>query len=291
MRANGTCTCGSPTCPDVAKHPRTLHGFKDATTDLGRIAHWWRQWPGANPAAATGHVFDILDLDGVEPDAWQREHGYALPLTWRVRTGSGGEHWYFRPAPGLRNRVKKIPGADTRALGGYALLPPSLHRSGGRYEWIVPPNAAQLAPWPADLLAALMPPKMPPPSMAARPAGMVRHIPEGLIRFAERGAPLGQQHNAAFWLACRLRGHGADDQAALAILETFARACTPPADWRKVVACWNDSQRYQGHEPTRYAPAPQRIRAVAVPTPTRREAVPVPCPVRRQAVPLGEVAS
>jgi Bifunctional DNA primase/polymerase, N-terminal len=29
------CTCGRRDCPSPAKHPRTLHGLKDATTDPG----------------------------------------------------------------------------------------------------------------------------------------------------------------------------------------------------------------------------------------------------------------
>jgi hypothetical protein len=34
------CSCGNPMCGDTGKHPRTLHGLNDATTDKAQIHTW-----------------------------------------------------------------------------------------------------------------------------------------------------------------------------------------------------------------------------------------------------------
>src|SRR5436305_111307 len=62
---NGCCTCGRPRCSSVAKHPRTLNGVHDATTNAKTIAAWWDCRPSANLALATGvaSCVDVLDVD------------------------------------------------------------------------------------------------------------------------------------------------------------------------------------------------------------------------------------
>jgi hypothetical protein len=51
----GKCEC---------KAPVTLNGFKDATTGPALIRGWWRRWPDANVAIATGAPGpDVLDVD------------------------------------------------------------------------------------------------------------------------------------------------------------------------------------------------------------------------------------
>src|SRR5262249_22784435 len=48
-------------CP--CKAPVTPNGFKDAT-DPAQIRGWWRRWPDANAAVATGAPGpDVLDID------------------------------------------------------------------------------------------------------------------------------------------------------------------------------------------------------------------------------------
>ncbi|MDP8240531.1 MAG: bifunctional DNA primase/polymerase, partial [Candidatus Hatepunaea meridiana] len=53
-------------------------------------------------------------------------------------TGSGGRHLYFTYPDGIRltsGQDRIGPCVDIRADGGYVVAPPSLHRSGRRYEW------------------------------------------------------------------------------------------------------------------------------------------------------------
>jgi Bifunctional DNA primase/polymerase, N-terminal len=63
------CSCRDPGCGQPAKHPLGAlvpHGVKDATTNRARILAWWTRHPQANIGLATGHRFDVLDVDGPE---------------------------------------------------------------------------------------------------------------------------------------------------------------------------------------------------------------------------------
>jgi hypothetical protein len=64
-----SCSCRDPDCGQPAKHPLgslVPHGVKDATTNRARILAWWTRHPQANIGLATGHRFDVLDVDGPE---------------------------------------------------------------------------------------------------------------------------------------------------------------------------------------------------------------------------------
>ena len=76
-----------------------------------------------------------------------------LPPTFSTRTGGGGEHRFFRaPSQPVRNRVGLRPGIDIRANGGYVILPPSTHVSGGNYEFVEGPSSNDLADTPGWLV-------------------------------------------------------------------------------------------------------------------------------------------
>ena len=61
------CSCRDPGCGQPAKHPLgslVPHGLHEATTNRARVLAWWTQHPQANIGLATGHLFDVLDVDG-----------------------------------------------------------------------------------------------------------------------------------------------------------------------------------------------------------------------------------
>src|SRR5690606_31866218 len=95
----GACSCGKTDCNRPAKHPRTAHGLKDATTDPEQLQRWWAQWPSANVGLATGAVSGlfVIDVDGPAGDlslkALELRHG-ALPPTLVATSGrtDGGRH-------------------------------------------------------------------------------------------------------------------------------------------------------------------------------------------------------
>jgi Bifunctional DNA primase/polymerase, N-terminal len=249
--ATGRCSCGRAACPDVGKHPLVAHGFKDATTNVASIEQWWTRWPHANVALRTGEgsCVDVLDVDphhgGLDAlRLLEEEHG-PLPPTWRVRTGSGGLHIYFWHCAGLSNSTGRIgEGLDVRADGGYALLPPSVHRTGRRYTWITAPDGGPLAPWPDWLVQRALPRparQTVAPSAAQGAAGPLP-VPPGLLGFCERGACQGERNSKAFWLACELVRECGPTEEAREALELFARRCRPALPAAEVARLWSNAQ-------------------------------------------------
>lgn len=167
---NGKCTCGKDACGSPGKHPvATLagHGVLDATTDLSIIEQWWSMFPDANIAIATGAVSGVAVVD-IDPDhggevSWENLTNLHPDTedTWAVVTGSGGIHFYFEAAEGVRNSASLIgPGIDVRSDGGYVIAPPSLHVSGERYAWSEAYSFKTIpvpAPMPDWLLKRLVP--------------------------------------------------------------------------------------------------------------------------------------
>jgi hypothetical protein len=135
------CSCRDPGCGQPAKHPLgslVPHGVKDATTNRARVLAWWTRHPQANIGLATGHAFDVLDVDGPAGAqairAFAAQHGLVSsgPL---VRTGGGGWHFYLAPT-GLGNvHPHGLERVDWRGRGGYVVAPPSRHASGHQYQW------------------------------------------------------------------------------------------------------------------------------------------------------------
>jgi hypothetical protein len=129
--------------------------LKAATTDPETIQHWWKEHPHANIALATGtDGLTVLDVDTAERKLGQdslnaliAQYG-PLPATLTARTGSGGTHYYFISLEPVKNSKDKIgEHLDIRGVAGYVILPPSNHKSGGRYEWLNDLAIADIPEW------------------------------------------------------------------------------------------------------------------------------------------------
>jgi hypothetical protein len=137
------CSCRDPHCGQVGKHPLgslVPHGLKEATTNRARVLAWWTQQPQANIGLATGHRFDVLDVDGpigaqaIRAFAGHHHLESSGPL---VQTGGGGWHFYLAPT-GLGNVCPRdLEQVDWRGRGGYVVAPPSRHASGHPYQWVI----------------------------------------------------------------------------------------------------------------------------------------------------------
>jgi hypothetical protein len=209
---DGRCTCGKPGCSAAGKHPRTKHGVKDASKIPEVIATWQHMYPLTNWGLACGTASNIVVLD-VDVDKggfaslaeFEAGRGEPLPPTLTARTGSGGRHYFFRPVQGqrLRNRVSARPGVDFRSDGGYVVVPPAHHASGGRYAW--ESWGSTIAELPLDLAL----------SIEAAPAGRstaddrstsqkgTSRLPDiGYLR--EHGFAKGERDAGFYALACQL---------------------------------------------------------------------------------------
>jgi hypothetical protein len=216
------CSCRRKDCADIGKHPRTEHGFHDATTDETQIRTWWgTMWPQANIGIRTGAVSGLVVLDHdryIDDGASLRtlEQSYhPLPETVLALTGGGGEQYFFtHPGSYVKNGVKTLgDGLDVRGDGGYVIAPPSLHKSGTQYLWEVSgdPEDTALALLPAWLLALCQ--------------DRTRQTT------TDAGAPIpdGQRNETLFSLGCSFRAKGCTEAVILAALrEMHSTQCTPP---------------------------------------------------------------
>lgn len=215
-------------------------GFYAATTDPGKIREWWSRTPEANIGIPTGPVSGILVLD-VDPGKGgreslaelEREIG-ELPVTYRVKTGRGGEHVHFRyPGERVGNSAGLLgPGLDVRGDGGYVVAPPS--RTTGAYTVL---EGSALADTPAALLEKLRKPS----SHRSAPSSTRGEVNPKRARDLESGEIFEGSRNVRLTqLAGRLRARGAGDAELLEQLEGInAARCYPPleaGEVRKIAA-------------------------------------------------------
>jgi len=240
----GRCSCGAPRCKSPGKHPRLDDGLKGASCDVETVRGWWERWPQANVALVTGRYGEGKYLIVVDADAkhggvlnlthLEVRHG-KLPPTARAFTGGGGEHVFLTSDRPLRNTASQLaPGVDTRGEGGYVLVAPSNHISGGLYRWDDDGGLETAAPLP-----------MPPawvdacdqgkgPRAARAPVGAADVIIEG-------GRNL---HLTS--LAGAMRRRGASERVILAaLLEENDDRCRPTLDAAEVQVIAASVARYE----------------------------------------------
>ena len=140
------CTCGKSDCHSPGKHPLTLNGVKDATTDTAKIRAWWDKWPFANIGIATGgrSGLIVLDIDGEEGEIALQSLGIAgNPLV--SNTGRGRHLFFAHSGTPIGNRTALGPKLDIRGDNGYVVAPPSRHVSGSTYQWATESTGTQLS--------------------------------------------------------------------------------------------------------------------------------------------------
>src|SRR5690606_27300129 len=214
---------------------RPMKGFRwrnEATTDEETIKRWWNRWPDANIGLATGGGRDgggvvVLDVDGEagERSLQELEEAYGpLPRTLEARTGGGGRHIFFKApdwyVPISANKIgRKL---DIRGDGGYVVAPPSIHKSGKRYEWITTSEPAELPDW----LAAMIRKRTQQYTEKARQE-VTGKVWENYLE----GPPIheGERDERLFKIGCSMRANGAGYQDILAtLLQINAERCVPP---------------------------------------------------------------
>lgn len=135
-----------------------------ATTDENQITTWWTRDPQSNIGIVPGRRSGVVVLD-IDPRndgenglrLFEQRFG-KLPPTKSVRTGSGGWHYYFKHPDGdplkKHAQIEGCPGVELYAGDNSNIVaPPSIHPSGGVYEWVGNPDS--FAELPAEFLAFL----------------------------------------------------------------------------------------------------------------------------------------
>lgn len=217
----GGCTCGKPDCTSIGKHPRLPNGVKGASADPSLIKHWWKQWPEANIGIATGanSGLAVLDIDvksgGLDSLAQlEQEHG-SLPRSHFIRTGSGGNHFYFQhPVDDIGNRTGVVPGIDFKTEGGFIVAPPSRHACGNKYDWLE--KSGQMSPMP-EWLTGLLKKKTTKPLV--------------VDLSGENVIPAGIRNQTIYSTTCSLRAKGWSEEAILPAISSLNDAhCRPPLE-------------------------------------------------------------
>jgi hypothetical protein len=153
------CDCRREDCGKPGKHPRTTNGSDDATTVEKTLRRWHTMWPHAN----VGTSLEMAGLVIIGPDSpeWHEEFKRRGLHDGPVAQSGGGEghlHYYRRLPEGVpATRICKSGEYDILAKGN-AILSPSLHASGRRYEWLVPITSLEEIPyleeWACEMLRA-----------------------------------------------------------------------------------------------------------------------------------------
>ena len=205
------------------KTPATAHGFKDATTDPEQIRRWWGRWTHANIGLACG--LSGLAVVDVDPRKGGRLDSVDLPQTLRSKTGGGGWHCFF--AGTAKSKSDLVPGVDLKSIGGYVVLPPSVHPSGALYQWDLD---LPIAPLPGTVLTMLAPkPTLPHRTMVVAPSSeyMAAALRNTCARMAQamtdgnRHTPV---HNAAISMGTLVEA-GMPEHEARAALVNQACSC------------------------------------------------------------------
>lgn len=139
-----------------------------------QIREWWSIWEDANPAIVTGEISGVVVLDfDIKHNRKSSDFEFPIPVTGYAKSGSGGEHFYFKhPRIKVTNSSAVFGlGVDVRGDGGIVLAPPSVNDKGGIYEWTVPLEDS-LADMPEWLLQKTT-------QREKKPLTLVSGVPEG----------------------------------------------------------------------------------------------------------------
>lgn len=236
--------------PIVARGKRPLvrwMPYQQDRADPRQIRDWFRHWPEANVGIVTGIVSGLVVLD-IDPGhggdrslaALERRHA-PMPRTVEAITGSGGRHLYFRHPQGIvRNKVGLAPGVDLRGDGGLVVAPPSLHPSGGRYDWLDGRG-------PGDIALAAMPDWLlhlahTPPGGPGHPLVHWRQLVRSGVAEGERNTTLASLAGYLFW-------HQMDPQVVLDLLLCWnAERCRPPLSEEEVARTVDSIARLHARE-------------------------------------------
>lgn len=161
--STGLCECDKGAeCGSAGKHPRFKSWHERASSNPKVVAALLKKFPHANVGIVTGRGFGVVvDEDprngsDLSVAQMKRVRG-PMPSTLVAATGGGGHHRVFAYPEGLvvgngLPALSKYSGIDVKGNGGFIVVEPSVHNSGGRYEWVTPLDApmADLPGWLLD---------------------------------------------------------------------------------------------------------------------------------------------
>jgi putative DNA primase/helicase len=181
-----------------------------------------------NVGIVTGKVSGIIVLDDDDDGETIKANNWHVPATPTVKTKRGHQYYFRCPEAGFPtfNVAGKL---EVRGDGAYVVAPPSIHPSGGRYEWVISPDEARVAEPPAWLLEQAR--------LRAR-----RMQAEDVGEMISNGS----RNKTLFSIAGTLRRRGLDEASiAAALLGINATKCETPLDEAEVRKIAASAARYE----------------------------------------------
>lgn len=202
------------------------------------VANWFNSLTGAGIGVVTGRISNMVVLD-IESDCPYPIEDILkkYPTQMYSRTGSGGYHLFYQyptNVPRVANRVGIFERADLRADGGFIVLPPTIHPSGGRYEWI---KTGALGAFPLALLDLQSQPKV---------------QNEGWITEALRGVSEGGRNDACARLAGYFFKKGINSDIVESLLLEWNERNDPPMPVHEVRTTIKSIERSHAGAPTQF---------------------------------------
>jgi hypothetical protein len=262
------CTCiRGVDCAAPGKHP-VGEGWQAQSRE--QALHGLTEHLDWNIGHATGTISQtiILDVDDGLRQVGDREvqkQGFAalahlegrhgsLPKTVSWITGSGaGEQRVFRIPPGVitpRNSQGRLGLAiDIRGEGGFGVIPPSVHKSGGHYRWRdgLAAGEVDIAPLPQAWLHAILQAAPLPKARAQGPLPKASYHPgtdderrramkRAAAYVAKMGPAVSRQggHPHTFAVACRIVERVYTEADAWFVLVEWNATCRPPWSEREL---------------------------------------------------------
>lgn len=99
------------------------------------LIEWWEKWPDANLGFITGAISNVVVIDADTPERveWLRAT-YPTSVFQTTGRDGGGLHGFYRPNGQLVKTIAGVlPGVDIKGDGGFAVLAPSVHKTGRQY--------------------------------------------------------------------------------------------------------------------------------------------------------------
>lgn len=195
--------------------------YQKTKADRNLVTSWFSSLSNAGVGLVTGMISGVVVLDV--------EHDCPIPIEDILRkyptgmvskSGGGGRHLFYNYPRGvgrISNRVRIFEGADLRADGGFIVLPPTLHPSGGRYEWL---SRGPMGAFPRELL-----------DMQSRPKAQEG---DGWITEALRGVSEGGRNDTCARLAGYFFKKGVNSDIVEALLLEWNEKNDPPLPIKEV---------------------------------------------------------
>ena len=247
---------GIPVFPCVAngKRPATTNGFHDASTDLNDIDAWWTENPAYNLAIcpANSNLF-VVDIDpGADLSILDK-----LPATYTVRTPRGGWHFYYEGV-GKSTASKLAKHVDTRSIGGYVLVAPSVTDE-GIYSVEKDIDYAGLPTWIEPLLAvadtvvkAATDEKDLPANIERARTLLHRYVNQGRVATEGQGGD-----DLTYRVCCEMLDLGLSIDKAVEVMdERWNQSCEPPWSDEELRLKLENAAKFQQNEAGAYAVQP-----------------------------------